>query len=470
MPKLPKKITIIFLIFIFIMFSGFGCKCTPPDVKEGMKPVTLNYWRVWDGPDAFSEIINSYKQIHPFVTINYRKLRYEEFEQELIEAFAEDRGPDIFSIHNTWMNKYENKGFIAPMPEQITMVYPIIQGSIKKEVVAEKRTYNSITVKQLKKDYIDVVPGDVILETKNSKTKKTEERIFGLPLSVDTLVMFYNKDLFNNAGIINPPEFWNKEFQQNIKKLTKQSSKGQIIQSGVGLGGGENITRSTDILSVLMMQNGTDMLSNGRVLFHSTPIGFKDANVVPGLDALRFYTDFANPAKEVYCWNNTLENSLDMFIHEKLAIMFGYAYMLPQIKAENPKLNFAIAKLPQIEYNPTVNFANYWVEVVSNKGKNINEAWDFVQFITKEKQADSYLKNTKKPTALRSLVEKQIEDEEMSVFADQLLTTKSWYKGNNANSAEAIMMEMIDKVNSGEDNIDNIIANGAKKVQQTINE
>ena len=467
---MSKKITILLLIFIFILFSGFGCKCTPKSVKEGMKPITINYWRVWDGPDAFSGIIAKYNAQHPFITIKYRKFRYEEYEQELLEAFAEDRGPDIFSVHNTWLQKYQSKGFLAPMPEKITMVYPVETGTIKKEIIPEVRTYTSLSVKQLKKDFVDVVPGDVVINYKDPKTKKTAEKIFGLPLSVDTLAMFYNKDLFNNAGIINPPEFWDKEFQQNVKKLTKQNSKGQIIQSGVSLGGGENIVRASDILSVLMMQNGTNMLESGRVKFHNIPSGFKDKNITPGIDALRFYTDFANPAKEVYCWNNTLENSLDLFIHEKLAITFGYSYMLPQIKSENPKLNFSITKLPQIEYNPTVNFANYWVEAASNKGKYIDEAWDFIQFIAKQDQAKSYLDKTGKPTALRGLVEEQIESEEVGIFADQLLTSKSWYKGNNANAAEVIMIEMIEKVNSGGDKIDNIISSGAKKAQQTINE
>ena len=59
-----------------------------------------------------------------------------------------------------------------------------------------------------------------------------------------------------------------KIFQQNVKKLTKQNNKGQIIQSGVSLGGAYNIERSPDILSVLMMQNGTVMMENETVKFN----------------------------------------------------------------------------------------------------------------------------------------------------------------------------------------------------------
>jgi ABC-type glycerol-3-phosphate transport system substrate-binding protein len=161
-----------------------------------------------------------------------------------------------------------------------------------------------------------------------------------------------------------------------------------------------------------------------------------------------------------------------MFISGNLAIMFGYAYDLPTIKAQAPKLNFSIAPLPQIEGNPptNINFANYWVEVVSKKSKQQNEAWDFVQFITAADQARTYLAKTKKPTALRVLVPEQRDDDEIGVFAGQVLTAKSWYKGKNPLAAETAIKEMIEAViNNPLEKIQDIINAGAAKVQQTVN-
>jgi len=455
-----KKITILFLLMVFLLSSGFGCKITNQATKNAMKPITITYWRVFDGPDAFEEIISRYKALHPFITINYKKLRYSEYESELLNALAEDRGPDVFSIHNTWMKKYQSK--LAPMPESITMVYPVTQGTIKKEVVPESRTAKSISLKELKDNFVDVVSQDVILD---------DGKIYGLPLSVDTLAMYYNKDLFNNAGISQVPAYWNKEFIQDVKKLTKQDSKKGLIQSGAALGGSKNINRYSDILAVLMMQSGATMMNdNGQVLFHTTPSS-NPTNYSPGLDALRFYTDFVDPVKESYTWNSELPNSLEMFISGNLAIMFSYSYDLETIKAQAPKLNFSVTKLPQIEGVPptNINFANYWIEVVSKKSPVSNEAWDFVQFITKEEQAKLYTEKTKRPTALRSLVAKQKEDNEIGVFADQVLTAKSWYRGKNVQAAEDAIAEMIDAVAKNPlDKIQEIISTGAAKVQQTV--
>ncbi|KKR22034.1 MAG: Extracellular solute-binding protein family 1 [Parcubacteria group bacterium GW2011_GWE2_39_37] len=461
-----KKIIVIFLLNIFVLTSGFGCKLQSKEVKEAMKPITLSYWRVWDDEDAFTEMIANYQKIHPNINIEYRKFRYDEYEQELINALSEDRGPDIFSIPNTWMKNYENK--IAPMPDSITMAYPVIKGTIKKETIIEMRTNKSLSLKELKNNFVDVVTSDVVIKVNDEKTGTSKDRVFGLPLFVDTLAMFYNKDLFNNGGIAEPPAYWNRIFQQYVKKLTKQNTKGEIIQSGVALGGSTNVERANDILSVLMMQNGAVMMNeNEQVMFNTIPPGHSD-QYNPGLEALRFYTDFANPAKEVYSWNKELDNSLKMFTQNNLAIMFGYAYHLPIIRADAPKLNFAVAKLPQIENSgKTMNFANYWVESVSKKSKYIDESWDFIQFITKAEQVKSYLDKTKKPTALRALVDKQIEDQDIGVFAEQVLTAKSWYHGKGASAEEKIIHEMVDSVNAGA-SIEESINLAARRVQQTV--
>lgn len=465
---MKNRIIILLLIFSFLLTSGFGCKLVDKQTQEAMKPITLTYWRVYDGQDSFDEIIDAYKKLHPFITINYRKLRYSEYESELLNALAEDRGPDIFSIHNTWTKKYLNK--ISPMPSDITMAYPVTKGTIKKEVIPELRTSKSIGLNDVKNNFADAVYQDAVISVLNEKTKQYEQKIFGLPLSVDTLAMYYNKDLFNNAGIAEPPVFWNNEFQQDVKKMTKQDNKGEIVQSGAALGGSVNIERYSDILSVLMMQNGSVMMDDGgQVLFNRIPAALKDQKYNPGLEALRFYSDFANPAKEVYSWNKNLNNSLSMFAQGKLAVMFGYSYHLPTIKSQAPKLNFSIAKLPQIEGNTPINFANYWLETVSSKSKYANEAWDFIQFETKAEQVKPYLAKTKKPTALRALINEQIDDLDIGVFAEQILTAKSWYKGEDSNAMEKIFADMIDSAVLLQDRMENIINLSANKVEQTVN-
>ncbi len=461
---MKKNSKLIYLLLPILVFTMTGCDLLGGNDDPGVTPskVTLNYWRPWDGRDDFAQIISKFENSHRDIRINYIKKGYNGFERELIEAYATDRGPDIYSIHNTWMKEYQTKGFIRPLPPSTKIKEYYMKGAIKKEMHERIVTKKSLTLNELRNDFVGVVYDDVVIDN----------QIYGLPLFVDNLALFYNKDLLNNIDLVYPPEFWNNGFQPIVKKLTKQNSKGEIIQSGVAMGGVDNIERSSDIISLLMLQNGTEMMGeNGDVLMDKMPVRLTNADrkVLPAEAALRFYTDFSNIAKEVYCWNDNLDNSLDMFSRGNLAMMFGYSYMIPQVKKKNEKLNFDVAPMLQIESNTKINFANYWVEVVSKKihQKKIDAAWIFIQYITKAEQAQYYLKNTKRPTALKSLIDRQLDDQDISVFAEQVMTARSWYHGKDSELAESAIDDMVKDIGKSELNMTAIVKMGTSKIQQS---
>ena len=133
----------------------------------------------------------------------------------------------------------------------------------------------------------------------------SENKIYAIPLYIDTLALYYNKDFLNSAGISFPPTNWD-EFMDDVEKLTKKDQWGNIERSGVAMGTAQNINRSTDILALLMLQTGTEMVSQDyRNAVFNQATHLKGESFNPGRDALRFYTDFSNPTKRVYCWNRS---------------------------------------------------------------------------------------------------------------------------------------------------------------------
>ncbi len=462
---MKKKLFPLFLILAFLITAGPICKGTPVEVQRAMRPVTLTYWRVFDDQDSMNEIFAAYQALHPNVSFTYRKFRLEEYEQKLLDAMAEDKGPDLFSIPNTWVKEYQTK--ILPMPKSITLPYQVTTGTIKKETIIEMRTIPTMSLRAIKTDFIDQVAKDVVLKYQEAPDKPLEDRIYALPLYADTLALFYNRDILNASGIPEPARTWT-EFQEHIKKITKIDQQGNIIQAGAALGTAKNVERAPDILSLLMMQNGTMMTDDaGFATFANIPPG-SAVPAPPGEEALGFYTDFASPYKEVYTWNANMPNSLEAFLTGRSAYFFGYSYHIAQIKNRAPKLNFAVAKIPQIEGGQEVNFTNYWVETVSRKTKAPNEAWDFLQFLAKAENVQKYLTKTKKPTALRSLIASQIEDIDLSVFASQTLTAKSWYRGIDAPATEKIFEEMIENVVAGTQTLKEAINWAQGRVNQTM--
>ena len=64
-------------------------------------------------------------------------------------------------------------------------------------------------------------------------------QIYGLPLSLDTMAIYYNKDLLDRSSVPEPPKTW-EEFAVAVKKITKYDKQtNKITQSGAALGAGK---------------------------------------------------------------------------------------------------------------------------------------------------------------------------------------------------------------------------------------
>jgi ABC-type glycerol-3-phosphate transport system substrate-binding protein len=450
-----------------LVLLGAGCRKVDDATAARVKPVTLEYWRVFDEDDGFTPAIAAYRQTHPHVRINYRVFRFDEYEKALLTALAEDRGPDILSLHNTWMGKWEPR--LVPMPDRITVGTSVVKQGLKKEVVSSLVTRTGMTPKQVSEVFVPVVEGDVTFPVDGpTPTSPRVRKVFGLPLSVDTLALYSNRALLNNAGIPAPARTW-KEFQEQAKKITRLDQAGTIVRSAAAIGTATNVERSADILSALMIQNDVAMTdAAGVATFDRYPTSDVSRPLPPGAEALVFYTDFANPTKEVYSWNDRFPNSLEAFAKGQTAYFLGYSYHQAQIRQLNPTINMAVSPLPQVDPDNPKTIANYWVEAVSKKSAHPEEAWDFLLFLTDKDHVGTYLSTTRKPAALKALLPAQQLDNDLSVFASQGPLAKSWYHGNDAAAMETAFADMVAQALADDADIKKIVSLGATKVNQTV--
>jgi len=413
----------------------------------------------------------SFRSAYPYVQVVFKKFRLEEYESELVNAMADDRGPDVFMIHNTWVDKYKPR--ILPQPPTVKVAQQVLTGA-KNSTTFVVQTSKTTMPKDVRTDFVDVVAGDAIRKidvSTDPKKADMQDRVLALPVSVDTLALYYNKDLMNSSGISTPPQTWG-DFQKQVEKLSVVNADGVITRAGAAFGTGTNVERSSDIVSLLMMQNRQEMTDEyGVPAFNKIPADLQlDVNAPPSYDALRFYTDFASPDKSVYTWNLSMPNSLDAFTRGNVAFFLGYSYQLPTIRAQAPKLNLGITHVPQIENMAEVNFANYWMWTVSKKSKSPDLAWLFVNQMTNKENAKSYLAAAKRPAARRVLIDEQLDDEDIGVFASQVLTSKSWYHGVDAQTQEQAFERMVDSVVSGTVDIPDAVKFAQETVGQTMRE
>lgn len=449
-------VTVVVLGGIALLFiSGAANKAEEARVRQRTLPIELTLWGVYDTTDAFSGIISEYRKGHPNVQVTYKKFRPEEYEQMILEGLAEDRGPDLFMIDESWLPRYRSK--ILPAPQSVVLPVQAVGGpSFRREVKYSLATLPVITAQQIKDEFVGSVYSSVV----------DGNTVLGLPFSLDSLILLYNRELLNQAHLTRPPKSWD-EFKSSVQATTRADSQGKLVQAGVALGAASSVPHSADIISLLMLQNGTNMVSRDGSQATFASASSNDQNYRPGAEALRFYTDFANPTKEVYTWNNTFGDAYDAFAAGKVAFVFAYARDVPTIRAKNAQLDFGISPVPQLSARE-VNYASFWPAVVSRKTKYPDEAWNFLDFATSPEHVLPYITATKQAPAVRTVIEQVKGDPELGTAAVAALTAQTWYHGSDSTIVETAFNDMVNQVLDGRMTPEAAVSKAAQAVTKTL--
>jgi multiple sugar transport system substrate-binding protein len=323
---LVKRIFTILLILLVIIGIGAGA-CFAYQRLGGPKEVTLTYWGLWENNTTLQTMINDFQTKNPKIKIQYVKQSARQYRERLQAAIARGEGPDVFEFHNTWVPMLQNE--LSPAPGTV------------------------MTSSEFSSTFYPVAAADLVGGTS----------VYGIPMMIDGLGLYYNIDLLSTAGVT-PPTTW-PELLDIVPKLTVRADT-QVQKSAIALGTTGNVENFSDILALMMMQNGAKLIS---------PTG-KEAE-----DTLTFYRKFSNPSDPVYTWNETMDNSVYAFATGKVAMIIAPSWRVFDIKQISPNLNFKIVGVPQLPGN-TINWASYWVEGVSTKSKSPEAAWTLVKYLT----------------------------------------------------------------------------------------
>lgn len=371
------------VLFFLLGFLGVIPIFKPPQ-QNSAPDINLTIWGIEDDI-AMRPFIDKYTAININARITYRKIDENNYESVLLDALASRKGPDIFMFHRSWLSRHENK--IVPASEAQV---PFIKMGLYPDIVAKDFSANS--------------------------------KVYALPLYLDSLALFYNKDIFNSKSITFPPATWN-DLKNLIPYLAEFDSARQIKKPAVAIGGSaKSIGTASDILTLLMLQMNSQVVNKttGEIRF--------DQNA---MSAFNFYLQFSNPSSQYYTWNNDLGDSLDSFSSGNTAMIIDYARKIPLIKKKNPFLNFAVAPVPQFNPSAPVNYSDYWGLAVSNQSTSTTYAWNFVAFAASNAEnSQGYLTAVNLPPALKVLINQLINDPQYSVFARQSFTATSipYYK------------------------------------------
>lgn len=363
-PKDMKKILMIiggvFVVLLIVLIVVLATRSddgvrTPRTGGRGDGQVEIEYQGLWELDSVMASIIDEYESNNPGVRILYSQASFgPDYESRLHTRLTQsitdgDPVADIVEINNTWLPKFEE--LLAPMPES----------------VMSRQEYSETFYPACTEDFTGF-----------------DGQIYSIPIGIDGLALFYNKELLEQEGVSQPPEDWDG-VTELAKQLTKTDNTGKITQAGLAMGTINNVSHSADIFSFLLLQNNVEVatVQNG---FLNVDLSSREA-----ASALTFYRSFANRHET---WSSDLPLDLDMFFRGELAMFFAPSWRVFDIIEAAPAIEFDVVAAPRLMANEPVFYGMYWGKSVSASSPHQQEAWEFLRYLTQPEQLQKLYANS----------------------------------------------------------------------------
>ncbi|OHA91949.1 MAG: hypothetical protein A3J09_00385 [Candidatus Zambryskibacteria bacterium RIFCSPLOWO2_02_FULL_51_21] len=392
---------ILLAVLIFALYRG----------GAGSQNATIVVWG--DIPsEAITPVLDSVvPTIDKTLVIRYVEKSSDKIDAEFTEALAQGNGPDLLILTQDRFLKNKSKLIFIP--------YDSIGRSDFQQAFAEE--------------------GELFL---------TDQGVYGLPLAIDPVILYYNRDLLSSAGEAKPISYWDELYPMTLK-LTKKDAAGNLTQSAIALGETRNIPNFKEIMSLLLMQAGTPVTQIINGSLRSALSETFGLPVAPGDSALDFYTQFSNPAKAYYSWNRVLPSAETHFASGDSAYYLGFASELTSLRKKNPNLNLGLAPVPQSRVSgKKLTYGRLYVVSITRGARSAAPALRAVLLLSSKPVAEQLAKNLGLPPARRDLLSVRQTDAILPVFYESALQSKGWLDPENVTTRN-IFQAMIDSVTSG---------------------
>jgi multiple sugar transport system substrate-binding protein len=266
------------------------------------------------------------------ITVQYDPGVNQGYFEKLKTELASGNAPDIFWIGSVELADFVNTG-------KVLDIKPFIDGDSEFNI----EDFNQLTIEQLTRD----------------------GKIYGLPRDVSTMVVYYNEDLFREAGLPTPRELseqgnWNWDtFQESAQTLTDPSKQ----QYGVGWGNWWGPAWGWFVNAA-----GGSLFNEDR-----TACALNTPEAIAGAQFARdFYEQNQRPLGD----DAEVEN---LFNTGKVGMLWSGRWTTPGVR-QNAQFNWDVAEMPQGEAESTWLF---WGPYLINADTaNPEAAWEVLKQIT----------------------------------------------------------------------------------------
>jgi len=326
MKKSLLKISVLVVSVLMILTFSLAAATTAAEKK-----VTLTY-SIWDSKQlpSMETIANNFTELYPNITIKVELTPWAQYWMKLDTSITAGGGPDVFWM-NVFMPKYASNGVILPIDDKIEA------------------------------DNIDLgnYP-EALVELYNYDGKQ-----YALPKDFDTIGLWYNKMLFDAAGIKYPDETWDWNTVTDAAKKLTDTSKGiyGIAARRTGQEGYYNT----------IAQAGGFVLSPDK-----KTSGYDKPETIAGL---KFWIDLIEAGVSPTIQQMTDTSPVSLFESGKVAMLYDGSWMAIEYGKTNEytKDKVDVAVLPKgVKQAVIIHGLGYCINA---KTKNPEEAWLFVQYL-----------------------------------------------------------------------------------------
>jgi multiple sugar transport system substrate-binding protein len=304
---------------------------------------------IWTGfPEVqpfYQAVADAYTKLHPEVKFTVFSTSLREMEQKLSAAVPTGTGPDIFDIGTNISVNFIEAGLLDPNPADIDQY---LKGG----------GWNKFLV-----DFVSL-----------------KGKTYGLPLWEGSKAsMYYNKAMFKEAGIAEPPATF-PDLVAAAQKLVKFDASGKMTRSGVSLrlsGQGSGIAEKFRYI----------LEAAGAPLIVQTPSGkyHNGFDNDGGRAALQFVVDAVQKYK---IDDPKVQHDADAFVAGNTAMLFREAWVIGEIQGKNPSLDYGVAPIPKwTASSPYKMLLQPWAVYVNGKSASKPAAYEFLKFVTNKENS-----------------------------------------------------------------------------------
>lgn len=312
---------------------------------------------------------------NPGVTINITPVPYgsSSYRDKYIQAANGGGGPDLLQCDNIWVPQFAAMDIIIPLTDKM--------GAFKDEFFTG--TIDAATL---------------------------DGEIYGVPFAADSMVLFYNKDMFEAAGLDPeaPPATWD-EFRECAIALRDNDMGGYGLLGGWG--------GSFEWLPWLWQNGGEIVGDDGKASFNSPE----------GKEATEFFLNLLTVDKVVpeaaLTWKSWDELAAG-FANQTVGMAQGMAVLYNALERLDTDFEWGVALLPAKEEAANTLGGSHWV--VNKNSENADVAYAWIEYVSSKEQAldicDEYLRISARKDAME---QKNVAgDPVVEVFVEALDTSR----------------------------------------------